>query len=118
MSEMKDVAGSNDLKDGMMKSVSFQGQEVLLARVKGDYFAMGNICPHLKGRLSEGTLEGYTVTCPKHGSQFDIRTGENIRWLKGSGLAANIAKIVKPPHPVQGYRTEKKGDRIMIQVQD
>lgn len=118
MSTMVDIAGKNDLDDGKMKAVTVQGKELLLARVKGEYFAIGNICPHLKGRLSEGTLEGYTVTCPKHGSQFDIRTGENIRWLKGSGLVANVAKVVKPPRSVPGYRTEVKGDRILIQLED
>ncbi len=118
MKESVDIAGKNDLADGKMKAVTVQGKELLLARVKGEYFAIGNVCPHLKGRLSDGTLESYTVTCPRHGSQFDIRTGENIRWLKGSGLVANVAKVVKPPHSVASYRTEVKGERILIQLRD
>jgi len=34
--------------------------------------------------VSEGTLDGSTVTCPSHGSQFNVCTGAAI-----SGLAEN-----------------------------
>jgi nitrite reductase/ring-hydroxylating ferredoxin subunit len=32
-------------------------------------------CTHRGGPLSEGALDGSTVTCPWHGSQFDVCTG-------------------------------------------
>jgi uncharacterized protein YbjT (DUF2867 family)/nitrite reductase/ring-hydroxylating ferredoxin subunit len=36
-------------------------------------------CPHRQGPLAEGKLDGSTVTCPWHGSQFDVCTGEVLR---------------------------------------
>jgi Rieske Fe-S protein len=35
-----------------------------------------NICTHEGGPLADGTLEGYEVECPWHGSKFEVRTGE------------------------------------------
>jgi len=36
-------------------------------------------CPHLGGPLNEGTLQGSTLTCPWHGSEFDVCTGAVLR---------------------------------------
>jgi len=36
-------------------------------------------CPHRGGPLSEGELDGSTVTCPWHGSQFNVCSGEVLR---------------------------------------
>lgn len=40
---------------------------------------IADLCPHAGARLSEGPYEGQVVTCPAHGSQFDVRTGERLR---------------------------------------
>jgi len=49
---------------------------VALFNVDGAFFALDGVCPHAAGRLGEGTLRR-TVTCPWHGWQFDVMTGEN-----------------------------------------
>lgn len=116
MSKQVDVAAENDLAEGMMKAISIDGQEVLLARTRDGFYATGNVCPHLKGRLSEGVLEGNIVTCPRHGSQFDVRNGANVRWLKGSGFTSALAKLVKPPQPIKSYRVEVKDGRIFVEI--
>jgi nitrite reductase/ring-hydroxylating ferredoxin subunit len=41
--------------------------------------ATQNECTHRQGPLSGGELEGSTVTCPWHGSQFDVSTGAVLR---------------------------------------
>jgi 3-phenylpropionate/trans-cinnamate dioxygenase ferredoxin component len=35
--------------------------------------------PHRQGPLTEGKLDGTTVTCPWHGSEFNVRTGSVLR---------------------------------------
>ena len=86
MPEYVDVAAESELKDGQMISVDVSGKQVLLARVGGTFFAVSNICPHMGGNLAAGSLDGTVVTCPKHGSQFNIRNGEVVRWLRKEGL--------------------------------
>jgi 3-phenylpropionate/trans-cinnamate dioxygenase ferredoxin subunit len=116
MSSQFDVAAENDLSVGTMKAVSVEGREILLARTHDGFYATGNVCPHMKGRLSRGTLDGNIVTCPRHGSQFDVRTGENVRWLKGKGFVSQVAKIIKPPRGIESYGVELKEGRILIEV--
>lgn len=47
--------------------------------VDGAFCATQAKCPHRQGPLNEGKLEGSTVTCPWHGSQFNVCTGAVLR---------------------------------------
>lgn len=70
------VAESKDIEPSSMKAVDVAGEKVCIINVEGNYYAIGNVCTHVGGPLDEGTLEGYEVECPWHGSKFDVRTGE------------------------------------------
>ncbi len=54
--------------------------DIALFKVKGEIFALENACPHMGGPLAEGDITHENcknmVTCPWHGWQFDLRTGE------------------------------------------
>jgi 3-phenylpropionate/trans-cinnamate dioxygenase ferredoxin subunit len=76
------VAETSEIPLGEMKAFKFAEKEVLIANVNGSYFAMGNICTHMSGDLSKGTLEGNTVTCPKHKAKFDVTTGKVVSGPK------------------------------------
>jgi 3-phenylpropionate/trans-cinnamate dioxygenase ferredoxin subunit len=45
----------------------------------GRFYAVEDVCTHDGGPLGEGILEGCAIECPRHGAQFDIRTGEVLR---------------------------------------
>jgi nitrite reductase/ring-hydroxylating ferredoxin subunit len=62
-----------------MKHVEEGDIEILLANVDGKIYAVSDRCGHMNARLSMGRLQGNTVICPLHASQFDITTGKNIR---------------------------------------
>lgn len=47
--------------------------------VNGKLCATQAKCTHLGGPLHEGALDGHILTCPWHGAQFDVRTGEVLR---------------------------------------
>jgi len=49
--------------------------DVAVFNVDGRFCATQDKCTHREGPLSEGTLDGSTVTCPYHGAQFDVATG-------------------------------------------
>lgn len=60
-----------------MRAVDLEGEErICIVNFEGKYYALGNVCTHLGGPLDEGTLEGYEVECPWHGSKFNVRTGK------------------------------------------
>ena len=67
-----EIGQVGDLKSGEMKKVNKMGHEILLARVGDTFYAAENRCRHMGGNLSAGKLEGTIVTCPLHGSQYDL----------------------------------------------
>ncbi len=111
-----EVGKTGELEDGTMKAVLAQGREIILARVSDKYYAADNCCPHLGGKLSQGKLEGTIVTCPRHSSQFDLRNGQVVRWLKGSGLISMVGKALKPPRPLMIYNVKVEDNKILIEI--
>jgi NADPH-dependent 2,4-dienoyl-CoA reductase/sulfur reductase-like enzyme/nitrite reductase/ring-hydroxylating ferredoxin subunit len=55
------------------------GEPILLARVAGDYVAVGASCTHYGGPLAEGLVADGTVRCPWHHACFSLKTGEALR---------------------------------------
>lgn len=50
---------------------------VALYNLDGEFHALDGICPHQGGPLGKGELTGCIVTCPWHGWQFDVKTGQH-----------------------------------------
>jgi len=110
------VAKTSELKDGAMQQVNVQGHDLLIAQVGSKYYAVDNRCPHMGGNLSQGKLEGTVVTCPRHGSQFDLQNGSVVRWLKGSGVVSSITKALQGDKQLVTYKIKPEGDSIMIEI--
>jgi len=73
------VGQLNDFPVGSMKKVVVGDEDVLVANVDGNVYAITDTCTHRGCSLSEGILEGNEVTCPCHGGRFDVTTGKVIR---------------------------------------
>ena len=116
MSEFIDVLSTLDIQDGVMKKFTIDGREILIAKVGDRYIAADNRCPHMGGDLSLGTLEGTIVTCPLHHSQFDLNSGEALRWTDWSGIKLSLAKVVKPPRPLKTHEVKIEGERILVKL--
>jgi len=112
-----ELGKSGELAEGTMKEVAIEGREILLARVGDSYYAADNRCPHMGAKLTDGSLEGTVVTCPRHGSQFDLSDGRVVRWLKTSRLISTVSKALKPPRPLIVYNVKVEDDRILIEIQ-
>jgi len=110
------VANTNDLSEGNMKKYQVQDTDILIARIEGKYYATQNKCPHFGGDLSKGKLEGNIVTCPRHGSQFNVTDGSVVRWLKGTGLISSIGQTLKSPQKLITYNTKIEGQDIMVEI--
>jgi 3-phenylpropionate/trans-cinnamate dioxygenase ferredoxin component len=111
------MAGNrSDFPVGEMRAVNLEGTEVLLANVDGSIYAINNRCPHMGGNLSKGMLNKTIVTCPVHGSQFDVTTGVNIRWMKGSGALYSLGKLLKAPSNAVKYNVKVDGQQVLVEV--
>ena len=76
MAEFVRVASLSDLGRGTCKTVAAGDKEIALFNVDGTIYAIDNTCLHVGGPLGEGELEGTTVTCPWHGWQYNVTTGQ------------------------------------------
>ncbi len=117
MSDTIEIPLPPELKEGTMKKVMIMGQSILLARVKGRYFAVDAVCPHLQGDLSLGTLKETTVTCPMHNSQFDLRDGHVIRWTDQTGIRLDFTSRSHPPKPLKRYPIRVEENKIHITLE-
>jgi 3-phenylpropionate/trans-cinnamate dioxygenase ferredoxin subunit len=105
-----------DIPVNGMVSIKLEANEILLANVAGNIYAIQNRCPHMGGDLSKGVLTGQVVTCPVHGSQFDVTTGKMIRWMRGSGTIYSIGKLFKQPLDAVAYNVKIDGQQVFVEV--
>ncbi len=69
------VAAAAELPPGKCVAINVGANRVAVFNVGGEYFAIDDKCPHRGGPLSEGELDGTTVSCPWHAATFDLRSG-------------------------------------------
>ena len=96
------VAYVNDVIPGTAKVVQAGQTTCALFNLSGTFYATNNKCTHMGGPLGEGKVEGNVVTCPWHGSRFDIRTGE----------------VVGPParRPVVRYPVKIQDQSVFVEI--
>ena len=61
--------------EGKVVEAETNGVSVCLARLNGDLHALDNWCPHRRGPLGQGWIEGNAVVCPWHSWAFDLTSG-------------------------------------------
>ncbi len=76
MAEFVAVAKLNQVEEGKGIKVEAKGHDIALFKKDGKVYAIQQHCAHHGGPLSDGSLEGFIVTCPWHGMTYDIRTGK------------------------------------------
>lgn len=62
---------------GASAEVVAEGKIFAVFNVNGTFFVLDGICPHAGGPLGKGALRDNIVTCPWHGWQFDVSTGQH-----------------------------------------
>lgn len=67
----------DDCPPGTGTEVVAGDRVIALFNVDGTFHALDGVCPHQGGPLGEGVLAGCVVSCPWHGWQFDVRTGQH-----------------------------------------
>ena len=82
-----------DIPSGTGKQFILEGLVIALFNVDGKFFAIDDTCTHAEASLSEGSLEGTVVTCPHHGAQFDLKSGNALTLPAVTGVRTYPIKI-------------------------
>ena len=70
----------DELAEGARQVVQVGEHSVLLIHHEGQIYATASACPHMGQSLKGAKIEGATITCPRHHSAFDLRTGDVKAW--------------------------------------
>src|SRR3990167_11416885 len=96
------VAKVRDVPEGELRKVEVGGEPVALFKVEGKIYATTNICTHEACELDENnSINGDVVECTCHGSQFNIKTGENV--------------LPPAAEPLKTYEVSVENDEIFIE---
>jgi 3-phenylpropionate/trans-cinnamate dioxygenase ferredoxin subunit len=70
----------DELESGTVRRVEVDGVPVAVVRIGDEVYAIGDVCSHANVSLSEGEVwaDERELECPKHGSTFDLKTGEPV----------------------------------------
>ena len=97
---MEKVAKVKDIKEKLC--VTINGKALALFKIRGKIYCTDSECSHASGPLCEGKLDKTTITCPWHGSEFDITTGKVKHGPAVKG--------------VKSYNVTVKDDYILIDI--
>lgn len=73
------VASTSDIPVGTAKVVEVNGERIAICNVDKEFFAISDICTHDSAPLDQGELDGEVIECPRHGAQFNVKTGHVVR---------------------------------------
>ena len=97
------VASTSQVQPGTVEVFEVDGRALCVGQTQeGRWGAIDDVCTHDGGDLGEGELSGDSVECPRHGSLFDLFTGQ----------ALTLPAIF----PVRAYRTRVEGDQVQVEL--
>ena len=90
--EFVEIAPASELPVGERLFVDLGDRPIVIFNLAGQYYAIGDVCTHDDGPLGDGVIEALNIVCPRHGAEFDIRSGQAVQMP---------AVVDIPAYPVQ-----------------
>ena len=96
-------------------------QPVLVVKSGETFYAVANKCPHLGLPLANGKVDGETITCPFHGSKFDLKSGENLDWvtsfvgMRVPEWSRRLLEMGKRPAPVTVFQVVVEDGKLYLE---
>jgi 3-phenylpropionate/trans-cinnamate dioxygenase ferredoxin subunit len=86
----------DEIESGTARRVDIDGHAVAVVRIDDDVYAIGDVCSHAEVSLSEGEVwcDEREIECPKHGSTFDLTTGEPVTLPATQPVPVYTAEVV------------------------
>ncbi len=88
------ITALSALPDGRGVRVDVAGHRIALFRLGAAVYAIGDRCSHAEASLAEGEVFDGAVECPRHGSEFDLETGEPSSFPATRPVATYDAQVV------------------------
>ena len=115
-----EIAKSAHVTEGEIHLTSAAGHSIALIRIDGVVRAFENKCPHLGLSLARGKIEDGAITCPWHGSRYDICSGKNLDWVNSFvGIpmprwSHGMIALGKSPAPIRVFEVSEKDGAVFL----
>ncbi|MCZ2127359.1 MAG: non-heme iron oxygenase ferredoxin subunit [Anaerolineales bacterium] len=90
--EFIEITPASEIPNGERLFIDLGENPIVIFNIAGQLFAISDTCTHDDGPLGDGELRGFNVVCPRHGAEFDVRTGKVMKMP---------AVVDIPAYPVQ-----------------
>jgi nitrite reductase/ring-hydroxylating ferredoxin subunit/Fe-S cluster biogenesis protein NfuA len=100
-SDWRDAGALDDIPEGGVRSLTIGGEKVLLSRRGTMVTCFQNACAHLGLPLHDGDVSDGTITCPHHGFQYDLSSGECL---------------TAPEVALQSHAVRVTGDKVEVRL--
>jgi 3-phenylpropionate/trans-cinnamate dioxygenase ferredoxin subunit len=96
------VCATADVVSPSSRRFDVEGERLCVVHIEPDWYVIGDRCSHAEASLAEGDLwvDECEIECPKHGSTFDLRTGE--------------PQALPATKPVPVYEVRVEGDDVLV----
>jgi Fe-S cluster biogenesis protein NfuA/nitrite reductase/ring-hydroxylating ferredoxin subunit len=85
----------SDIPEGSVRSTMLGGEKVLLSRNGASVTCFQNACAHLGFPIDDGEIENGIITCPHHGFQYDLSSGECLTAPEVQ-LQSHAVRVIGP----------------------
>jgi 3-phenylpropionate/trans-cinnamate dioxygenase ferredoxin subunit len=89
-----EIAPVSELPNGERLFVDIGDVPVVVFNIAGSFFAISDVCSHDDGPVGDGDLEGFNIVCPRHGAEFDVRTGKVMSMPAVVDIPAYPVRVV------------------------
>jgi 3-phenylpropionate/trans-cinnamate dioxygenase ferredoxin subunit len=132
------VAAVAEIPPGSRKLVDAGGRSIVVFNLGGEFFALGNRCPHRGGSLYHGkqvglvesdvpgeyrcSRRGEIIRCPWHSWEFDIRTGKSwcdpqrVRTRQFAVSVEPGAALMEGPYVAESFSVSVEDDYVVVET--
>jgi len=90
-----DIGPAHELPPGERMFVEVEGLQIVVFNIAESLYAIADVCSHDDGPVGEGNLEDFSIACPRHGAQFDVRTGKVLQMPAVDDIPAYPIRVVE-----------------------
>ncbi len=102
MHDFVEAAKVSDVPDSGKLCIELDDRYLVIVCIDGEYYCVDDVCTHDGGTLGDGELDGFCLSCPRHGAQFDVRDGRAV--------------TMPATEPTGSHAVRVEGDTIFVRL--
>ena len=111
-----ELCASQDLPQGKSRAMEAGGKKLVVYHLSDGFYATQARCPHVFASLGKGKiLKDKCVQCPLHRAEFDIRTGEVVKWANFPP-GVQMLNVVRGEKPLDTWPVSEENGQLYVEI--